>query len=617
MIANPAFAEPLSLLLLLVLLPLGWLWLIDRRRRHEADAAYGGGAQLRHGRSPWRSRLRIAALAISVILVVVATARPRWGSADLPVERRGIDIAIVLDVSRSMTATDVLPSRAAAASEGLQTLLTHVRSDRAGLVIFAGEAFERSPLTLDMGALAQLVAQAQREAPLVDRGTDLGVAIGAALKLLAVEDAASTQVMVVVSDGEDLGDGALAAAARASEAGVTIYTVAAGTEAGAPIPGSRGLAPSRADRITLEAVAAQTGGEFRELDAMAGLAIDFQLLHQSVFDEETELQPIERFQWFLAPAIALLLLQFVISEAGRLRPLVRSRIGTVGVASIVLIAGCGGSQLYQHMETGNEAYEDERHEDALSAYREARIVAPDEPSVGYNLGNTLHELRRFEEAAVLSTEALNNTEDPLLAQSLRYALGTHAIERGLLFEARAHYIDVLRIDPGDQDAKANLELVLSQIDPAATPPPEATPPPDDSPDPDIPDGSADSERIGDGGSDVGQPPINDGSSSEDADGNGSSDQGSGSDSGGTDQPGDQIDEPGDTASGADSGGTDAQSTLEAAIAQAEAALLEALADAGEELTLEEALQILELSGELRALQSLNPGGATAGGPTDR
>jgi Ca-activated chloride channel homolog len=619
MIGALSFAEPLSLLLLVVLIPLGGLSIIDRRRRGRADAAYGGEAQLRHGRSAWRTRLRMASLAIGVVLVVLATARPRWGTADLPVERRGIDIAIVLDVSRSMTATDVLPSRAAAAAAGLQTLLTHVRSDRAGLVIFAGEAFERSPLTLDMNALQQLVAQAQREALLVERGTDLGAAIDAALQLLAVEDAASTQVMVVVSDGEDLGDGALSAAGRASDAGVAIFTVAAGTESGAPIPGSdRGTAPSRADRITLEAVAARTGGEFRELDAMAGLAIEFQRLHQSVFDEETELQPIERFQWFLAPAIALLALQLVIAEAGRLRPLTRSRVGILGVTAIMLIVGCGGSQLYQHIEAGNEAYEDQRYEDALTAYREARLVAPDEPAVGYNLGNTLHQLRRFEEAAVLSTEALNVTEDPRLAQSLRYALGGHAVERGLLFEARAHYIDVLRADPLDQDARANLELVLGMIDPTATPPPEDSPPPDDDPSPAPTSGPSDSERIGDGGSDVGQPPINDDPGGDSGqDGDGSAGPSSDPDSPGSDQPAGPSGQPGDTAGGTDAAGEGSESNLDLAIAQAEAALLTALADAGEELTVEQALLLLELSSELSALQSLDAGGATAGGATDR
>jgi Ca-activated chloride channel family protein len=596
MIGNPSFAEPLSLLLLVVLIPLVWLWRVDRRRRMEADVAYGGASQLRYGHRVWRHRLRVGALALALVLIVVAAARPRWGSADLPVERRGIDIAIALDVSRSMTATDVLPSRASASASALRTLLTHVRSDRAGLVIFAGEAFERSPLTLDMNALAQLVARSQREAPLVDRGTDLGAAIDAALVLLAVEDAAGTQLIVVVSDGEDLGNGALAAAERAAEAGVAVFTVAAGTDTGAPIPGdAAGTAPSRADRITLETIALLTGGEFRELDAMAGLAIEFQRLRQSLFDEETGLQPIERFQWFLAPAIALLALQLVIAEAGRFKPLARSRLGTLGFTGVLLLAGCGGSQLYQHIEAGNQAYEAQRYEDALGEYREARLVAPAEPAVGYNVGNTLHQLRRFEEAAVLSYDALNSTQDPLLAQSLRYALGGHAVKRGLLFEARASYIEVLRLDPNDQNTKANLELVLELIEPSDELPDGGQTLADDT----SPGDASNDGQTGQGGAD-GSPPMD--ATPGDA-GQQSGDGTSTASPGGSGQP--------------SAGGQAAESNLELALAQAAAALVQVLEDVGEELTVDEALLLLELSSELSALQSLRAGGAPAGGATDR
>jgi len=617
-IEHPSFAEPWSLLLLVVLLPLGGLWFIERRRRAAADAAYGGHRGLRIGRSAWRGRLQAVALVVGVALVVVATARPRWGSAALPVERRGIDIAVALDVSRSMTTADVLPSRAGAASAGLQGLLTHVRTDRVGLVIFGGAAFERSPLTLDMDALGQLVARAQLEAQLAGRGTDLGGAIDASLALLDVEDAAETQVIIVVSDGEDLGDAALEAAARAADAGVRVYTVAAGTDAGAAIPGDTGdIGPSRADRITLEAVAVLTGGEFRELDTIAGLAIDFQQLRQSAFDEEREIQPIERFQWFLAPAIVLLALPLILAEAGRARPLMRSRLSLAVFLVMVLVAGCGGSQLFQHVDAGNRAYEEERFEDALAEYREARLVAPDEPAVGYNLGNTLHRLRRFEEAAVLSEEALRTTSDPQLAQSLRYALGGHAMERGLLLQARDHYIEVLRLDPNDFDAKANLELVLSLIEPGSAPPPEDAPPLDEPTGDDaLADPETDSTRVGDGGADN-QPQLNDEPSDDGGeDGDGSGDGGNTASSDGQPGASGSAGDPTGDASGGN-GGEGAEASLEAAVAEAEAELAQALAEAGDELTLEEALLLLELSDRLSALQALASDDGGSGGVTDR
>jgi len=312
----------------------------------------------------------------------------------------------------------------------------------------------------------------------------------------------------------------------------------------------------------------------------------------------------------------LLLLQLVIAEAGRLRPLGRSRVGIVGAASIILIAGCGGSQLYQHIEAGNAAYEELRYEDALTAYREARLVAPDEPVVGYNLGNTLHQLRRFEEAAVLTTEALNATVEPTLVQSLRYALGAHAVERGLLFEARTHYIDVLRIDPLDQDAKANLELVLNLIGSAEPPPPEEPAPVDQPPAPEDPQGTGEPARTGDGGVD-GQPQITDDPDDGDSqDGDSPDDQGPGT-PGGDDPPSGQSGQPADPTDGEGAGAEESATNLELAIAEAEAALAQALIDAGEEITVEDALLLLELSSELSALRSLESRGAPAGSVTDR
>ena len=102
-------------------------------------------------------------------------------------------------------------------------MLRHLGGDRVGLVTFAGSAFVRSPLTLDLDAVAELVARAQQEGALVRPGTDIGGAIRAAAQLLDAPDRARTQVMVLISDGEDLGAGVAEAAAQAQARGVRIY----------------------------------------------------------------------------------------------------------------------------------------------------------------------------------------------------------------------------------------------------------------------------------------------------------------------------------------------------------------------------------------------------------
>jgi tetratricopeptide (TPR) repeat protein len=112
------------------------------------------------------------------------------------------------------------------------------------------------------------------------------------------------------------------------------------------------------------------------------------------------------------------------------------------------------------VDEGNRAYERSRYEQALAAYDRASALAPGEAAVVYNRGNALHGLRRYDEATIASLEAAERTEDAALRNHARYALGNHAFRRDDLQAAREAYAGVLLADPGDEDARHNLELVL-------------------------------------------------------------------------------------------------------------------------------------------------------------
>lgn len=480
MIPGLSFNDPAALTLLIVA-PVFWLLIrFKTRQRFIADAAYGGSPTLRFGWLANRQRFHDLSVVLAVILIVIAIARPQWGSVEQSTTQQGVDIAIALDVSRSMTADDLSPSRAAIAAARITDFLAHLRSDRVGLVIFAGQAFQRSPLTLDISVVGQLVKQAQRDSELVAIGTNLGTAIDEALELLNVPDAADSQLIIVVSDGEDLGKHSLTAAERARKNAIPIYTVAVGTDDGTMIPGADSSAPaSRADREALRAIAAAADGEFRELDTIAGIAIDVQRMRQSIVGKDSAGQPIEQFQWFAITAFILLVIpMFSRGSTGPYR-LARQGLATSTILSALILGACSDSQPYEYIKNGNQAYAAKNYDEALAAYRLALLEIPDDPVVIYNLGNTLHQLRRYEEATVISTEALGSAETGELAGSLRYALGNHAVMRGALEEARRRYVDVLRRSPNDRDAKANLELVLTQIA-AKVPSPKQSLPVDES-----------------------------------------------------------------------------------------------------------------------------------------
>ncbi len=610
------FANPLALLWLLAVVPaVAAAWYASRLRQR-ADAAFGGAAELRRERGARRS-MQLGLLLAALVLAAVAVARPQWGHEERELTRLGVDVAVAVDISRSMTTDDVQPSRAEAAAAGLSEMLAHLRGDRVGLVTFAGEAFQRSPLTLDLEPLAQLIARSQNEAALVAQGTDLGGALTAALDLLDVDDPADTQVIVLVSDGEDVAEDFEEALLRANDLGVRVYTVAVGTPEGGWMPAARDRPapdqPSFVDVEVLSSIAAATGGNVRDLDAIAGLAVEFQRLRRSAFDEGANRAPIDRFQWFLACALVLLLAQTWLAEGARgaaRLPAGRIALGAAGLLVAVVLAACG-STAYEDVQRGNEAYEDEAFEEALTAYQEA-AGEPSEsgeapPPVDYNIGNTLHRLERYEEATVATTAALNATDDPVLVARSTYAAGNHAFLRGDLEAARLAYIAVLLRDPGDIDAKHNLELVLRLLAGGEQPPPAGRQqPPEDEPDPPESENEGEPDEDQDPGDGEGEQGDQEPEEQEPGEGEPGEQGEEESDEGGSEPPPD----PGDQQSDRQAGQPPEPQNLDEARSRLSEALLE-LGDAP--LTLDQALDILDLVRITNSLEALEPPDRQAGG----
>ena len=485
MIGPLSFGAPI-VLAALVVTPLVWGALrYGERRRADADRAVGGPATLRRGRSSARRRLRGALLIAAIAASVLAAARPQWGEEERLVEQRGIDVALVLDVSRSMTATDIEPSRAHAAANALTGLLGGLVGDRGALVTFAGSALVRSPLTRDLEVLAQLVERAQSEATLMRPGSNVGVALQRALDALNVEDAARTQVIVLVSDGEDPAGERFVDFGRetAASRGVRIYTAVAGAPGGGALPDTArfGSGPEMSvpDAALLADAARGTGGELRTLSSIPGLAVTFRRLAQTRFAEDTERAPVERFQWLAAAALMLVAARELVSEGRRSRGgrglprlLPASLMGALLAFGAALVASCGGSEAYRETRAGNEAFREERYEEALARYESAAEAAPsaeDLAILAYDRGNALGGLERYEEAMEAAALAADETEDPELAAVAAYARGIHAARALRLEAARDAFVTALLRDPDDDAARANLEIVLRALRAATGP----------------------------------------------------------------------------------------------------------------------------------------------------
>lgn len=180
----------------------------------------------------WRGALSVA----GACLVALALLRPQVGERDVVIRERGIDLVVAVDASRSMTARDVLPSRLERARLELSTLLDRLAGDRVGLVAFAGDAYVQCPLTSDLGA-AKLFLRAIDPEAMPSQGTAIARALEVAGDMLeAAEHGAKSQVVLLLSDGEDHSGMVDAAVRRLAERGVRVFTWGIGSTTGTPLP---------------------------------------------------------------------------------------------------------------------------------------------------------------------------------------------------------------------------------------------------------------------------------------------------------------------------------------------------------------------------------------------
>ncbi|MBL9077145.1 MAG: VWA domain-containing protein [Planctomycetes bacterium] len=311
----------------LLALPVAWalLWaLCDRARR--AAARYGAAPTGGPARPLWSS-LRLATL---LGLGLLCWMDPRFGDEPIAVERRGLDLIVCLDTSRSMLARDLEPSRLQRALQDVRAVLPRLEGgDRIGLVVFAGEARLWIPLTHDVASFAALLDEVDTDTIKVG-GTDLAAALR---KALATADAAEakTTAVVLLTDGEDLAGAGRQAAGELADRGIVVHAVGYGSSMGSKITvageGAESFlrdqagaeVVSRMDPDSLRAVAAATGGEFLRADAMVLPLVELYEkrlapMQKRSYDAGTETGKRARYQWVLLPLLVLLL--FEIAMAG-------------------------------------------------------------------------------------------------------------------------------------------------------------------------------------------------------------------------------------------------------------------------------------------------------------
>jgi Ca-activated chloride channel homolog len=263
-----------------------------------------------------------------VFFAVIALTQPRFGVKTEVVERKGVDVIVALDISKSMLAEDIAPSRIERAKFEIGRLIDLLKGDRIGIVVFAGESFVQCPLTLDYGAAKMFVSVLSTDW-VQSQGTDIAGAINQSVEAFRAQKSKS-RVLIVLSDGEENEGDAVIAAQKAAQLGIKIYTVGLGSESGVPIPVNKGkgnvsykkdengdLVMTRLNSMMLEKIATEGNGKYFH----AGTSLDMPAIYGEIAKMEknqlgTDRMNIfeEQYQVFLAIALFFLLLEFFVPE---------------------------------------------------------------------------------------------------------------------------------------------------------------------------------------------------------------------------------------------------------------------------------------------------------------
>lgn len=231
-----AYIHILWLLTLIPLLVVGYILLTRRKRRQLA--LFGDPelvATLMPERSTTRSVIKFALLLLALVLLIFAAARPQFGQKEQTIKRQGIEVMVALDISNSMLAEDVAPSRLDRAKQMLSKLIDKMSEDKIGLVVFAGEAYTQLPITCDYVSAKMFLSTISPNL-IQTQGTAIGSAIHTAMRSFGSEQSEAGRAIILITDGENHEDDAVEAAKHAKEAGIHLYVIGIGTSQGAPIP---------------------------------------------------------------------------------------------------------------------------------------------------------------------------------------------------------------------------------------------------------------------------------------------------------------------------------------------------------------------------------------------
>ena len=439
-----------------------------------------------------RRMIRFGLQLLGLALAIISLAQPRWGYTFEDVKRKGLDLLVAVDTSRSMLSNDVQPNRLERVKLAAHDLIDQLQGDRIGLIAFAGRAFLQAPLTIDYDAAIESVNDLDTKT-IPEGGTNISAAITLATQSFG-KSAVGNRALVIFTDGEELSGDAVKNAKAAADAGVRIFTIGVGTASGSliPISGEDGetsfvkdsagqVVKSKLDEKRLREVAQAAGGFYLHLEngpsTMQQLYTEgLAKMQAAEMDVRLSRRPIERYEWPLGAALVTLALSILIGERKRSRERVYARTpAKIATAAAALwLAFC---QFGFGAAPGLDAYRDGKFSDAYSQFEQTLKTHPQsraEDKLQFDSGAAAYKSEEYGKALESFSQALLSPDNGLQSKS-HYNLGNTLYQRGETQKnddkklsdwtnALDHYQETLKLEPQNREAKENYDYVKKKID---------------------------------------------------------------------------------------------------------------------------------------------------------
>ena len=486
------FEDPIYLWLLVLIPILALVRFISYRNQRKRLRKFGDPSLLKElmpDVSRFRPSVKFWLLLGALALMIVMLARPQMGTKINHEKRVGIETIIAMDISNSMRAEDIIPSRLDRSKMMIENLVDHFSNDKIGLIVFAGDAFVQLPITSDYVS-AKMFLSSIDPSMIATQGTDIARAIEMATHSFTQEEGIG-KAIIVITDGEDHEGGALQAAEAAKDAGMRVYVLGGGSVNGAPIPvpGTGGYMTDRSGNTVMSALnedmckqVAQAGGGAYihvENNSAAQQQLDSEL--DKLAKKETTTTIYSEFdeQFQAVGVLVLLMLIIEICVLDRRNPLLKNlSLFKRGErkeiqARLILLAVISLSSCFspltstaqtdrQYIRQGNKLFRSGDYPNAEVSYRKAIEKNPRNPQAVFNLGNALMAQKKDSAAVVQFENASKLETNPLRKAKAYHNMGVVCQSHKMYGEAIEAYKNALRLNPEDNETRYNLVLCKHQ-----------------------------------------------------------------------------------------------------------------------------------------------------------